>query len=134
MLTSFGVNAYFVRSKRSLRSKWHDLGLVLCFHHSHTCITFSFDNGRSPPLFVPHLLNPKIEYLYKDRATLHKHLVQTCRLNLIQLLKALGVEGDLAVERGEERGDRLLLSERNVWNWHSHKIVITYCKSIESRS
>ncbi len=88
---------------------WHDLGLVLCFHHSHTCITFSFDNGRSPPLFVPHLLNPKVEYLYKYRATLHKHLVQACRLNLLQLLKALGVEGDLAVERGEERGDRLLL-------------------------
>lgn len=110
MLTSFEVNAYNVRSKRLLRSKWHDLGLVLCFHHSHTCITFSFDNGRSPPLFVSYLLNPKVEFLYKYRATLHKHLVQACRLNLLQLLKALGVEGDLAVERGEEGGDRLLLS------------------------
>ena len=109
MLTSFEVNAYYGRSKRLLRSKWHDLDLALCFHHSHTCITFSFDNGRSPTLFVPHLLNPKVESLYKYRATLHKHLVQACRLNLLQFLKSLGVEGDLAVERGEERGDGLLL-------------------------
>ena len=110
MLTTFEVNAYYGRSKRLLRSKWHDLGLVLCFHHSHTCIAFSFDNGRSPPLFVSYLLNPKVESLYKYRATLHKHLVQACRLNLLQLLKALGVEDDLAVEGGEEGGDGLLLS------------------------
>ena len=109
MLTMFEVNAYYVRSKRLLRSKLHDLDLVLCFHHSHTCITFSFDNGRSPSLFVPHLLNPKVESLYKYRATLHKHLVQACRLNLLQFLKALGVEGNLAVERGEEGGDLFLL-------------------------
>ena len=85
MLTTFEVNTYYVRSKHLLRSKqtlttfevsmyigrftcllrlmWHDLGLVLCSHHFHTCIAFLFYNGRSPPLFVPHLLNPKVEYV-----------------------------------------------------------------------
>ena len=41
---------------------WHDLSFGLYSHHSHTCIIFSFDNGRSPPLFVQHLLYPKVEF------------------------------------------------------------------------
>ena len=40
----------------------HDFGLGLYSHHSHKCIIFSFDNGRSPPLFAPHLLYPKVEF------------------------------------------------------------------------
>ena len=56
MLTSFVQRAYFVRSM------WHDLSLGLYSHHSHKCIIFSFDNGRSPPLFAPHLLYPKVEF------------------------------------------------------------------------
>ena len=61
MLTTFEVNTYIGRSICLLRSMWHDLDFVLSFHHSHTCITFSFNNGRSPPLFESHLLNPKVE-------------------------------------------------------------------------
>ncbi len=41
---------------------WHDLNFGLYSHHSHMCIIFSFDNGRSLPLFAPHLLYPKVEF------------------------------------------------------------------------
>ena len=61
MLTTFEVNMYISRSTCLLWLMWHDLGSVMCSHHSHTCITFSFDNGRLPPLFELHLLNPKVE-------------------------------------------------------------------------
>ena len=54
VLTSFVQRAYLVRSKRLLRSMWHDLVLDLYSHHSHKCIIFPFDNGRSQPLFVLH--------------------------------------------------------------------------------
>ena len=42
---------------------------------------------------------------------LHKHLVQAGRLDLLQLLQTLGVEGDLAVEIGEVGGDGTLLGD-----------------------
>lgn len=40
---------------------------------------------------------------------LYEHFVKTRRLDLLQLLQALGLEGDLAVERGEVGGNGLLL-------------------------
>ena len=61
-LTTFVQRAYFVRSKRLLHSMRHDFGLGLYSHHSHKCIIFSFDNGRSPPLFASHLQDPKVEF------------------------------------------------------------------------
>ena len=45
---------------------------------------------------------------------LYEHLVKTRRLNLLQLLQALRLEGDLAVERGEVGGNGLLL----VYIWY----------------
>ena len=40
---------------------------------------------------------------------LYKHLVQASRLDLLQLLQSLGLEGDLAVEGGEVGGNGALL-------------------------
>ncbi len=43
---------------------------------------------------------------------LYEHFVKTRRLDLLQLLQALRLEGDLAVERGEVGGNGLLLGKR----------------------
>ena len=43
---------------------------------------------------------------------LYEHFVKTRRLDLLQLLQALRLEGDLAVERGEVGCNGLLLGER----------------------
>ena len=40
---------------------------------------------------------------------LYEHFVKTRRLDLLQLLQALRLEGDLAVEGGEVGGNGLLL-------------------------
>ena len=44
---------------------------------------------------------------------LYEHFVKTRRLDLLQLLQALRLEGDLAVEGGEVGGNGLLLGERS---------------------
>ena len=65
---------------------------------------------------------------------LYEHFVKTRRLDLLQLLQALRLEGDLAVERSEVGGNGLLLSKINIWNRHFHKVFIANCKSIKSCS
>ena len=43
---------------------------------------------------------------------LYEHFVKTRRLDLLQLLQALRLEGDLVVERGKVGGNGLLLGKR----------------------
>ena len=45
---------------------------------------------------------------------LYKHVVQASRLNLLQLLQSLGLEGDLTVEVGEVGGDGALLGDTRI--------------------
>lgn len=47
---------------------------------------------------------------------LYEHFVKTRRLDLLQLLQALGLEGDFAVERGEVITNTFLFLNR--WNKH----------------
>ena len=74
---------------------WHDLGLDLYSHHSHKCIIFSFDNGRSPPLFAPHLLYTKVEF---------EEYVRIRYFTEVSDLGSHGLKGQKRIAQGKRSG------------------------------
>ena len=82
---------------------------------------FVLDDHLHFALFIGEAISQEL-YLFAHRMLhdykLHKHLVQAGRLDLLQLLQTLGVEGDLAVEIGDVGGNFLLFFIR--WNSKVH--------------